>query len=214
VVNVHKEPVQVTDIWTAMGPLNIHVDNRLLQPGEKTSFTVEIDTRRFANWKEMSAFVTFGPTHVSTTALRVKAISRQDLECSRGSLDFGQVRPGQTASMQFDVRYSGDADFRVTELVVPKDAPYEATLARLERTPELKSCRVTATLKKNAPRGRFVEQFEVKTNDPGMPVFPYIVRGEVTDNIDAVPVFVPRPAPPLAVPAAPALPPARFVPGE
>jgi Protein of unknown function (DUF1573) len=179
VTNIYKVPIEITHISTSMAPVNADVLKRKLQPGEKTTLALRLDGTRFVGRKQVTVYVTFGPEHVSEARLLVKATSRLDLVCNPCQVEFGKVRLGQTPSASFDVEQSGQKDWQVTGLDLPKNAPFETTYVRVEGRPGIVSYRVTVTLKMDAPSGAIFDRIAVKTNHPDIPVFPILVSGRV-----------------------------------
>src|SRR5437763_440961 len=109
-----------------------------------------MDGRRFRGPKSVAIWVTVGPLYVSTVPLRVTAVARNDVVCNPGEVGFGFVAPGQTPSATVDVEYAGPLAWQVSEIVVPKGAPFAATVKELYRRPGEVGYQVKVTLKKYA----------------------------------------------------------------
>ncbi len=160
---------------------------RILQPNEKATISVKMDARRFSGHKVVVMWVTVGPHHISTVALTVTAVSRGDIVCSPGEVAFGAVAPGQNRSATVDVEYAGPLAWQVSEAVVPKEAPFEATVKELYRRPGQVGYQVKVSLKKDAAPGQFRESIFLKTNDPSAGLLPVLVRGNIQAPLEAVP---------------------------
>jgi hypothetical protein len=160
---------------------------RILQPNEKAILSVEMDGRRFVGHKTVRLWVTVGPLYVSTIPLTVTAFSRSDIVCNPGEVAFGSVAPGRTPSATLDVEYAGSLAWRVSEAVVPKGAPFEATLKQLHRGPGQVAYQLKVSLKKDAEPGQFRENIFLKTNDPDAGLLPVLVKGNIQSPLEAVP---------------------------
>jgi len=162
-----------------------------LQPNEKASLRVWMDARRFVGQKSQAIRVTVGPVdgtrgpepEVRLTEpevrLTVKAFGRADLVCYPGEVDFGSVERGQAPSATVNLEYAGPHEWRVRGVVVPKGAPFEATVKETSRLPGKVSYQVKASLRKDAAPGQFRQSILVETNDPETPVLSVPVSGEV-----------------------------------
>ena len=152
---------------------------RTLQPNEKAIISVSLDGRRFNGQKSVAVFVTVGHTYISTARLFVTAFSRQDIVCNPNEAAFGDMPSGQTAIKIVDISCAGPPGWKISEVVVPKDAPFLATVKELYRGPGQTDYRVKITIKKDAPQGRFQETIRLKTNDPQAESLPLLVSGSI-----------------------------------
>lgn len=160
---------------------------QILQPKEKATISVQMDTRRFYGQKSVTVYVTVGHVYTSETSLTVTAFSREDVVCNPGEVSFGDVAPGQTPSATVDVEYAGKLAWRVSEAVVPQEAPFQATVKELYRRPGQVGYQVKVSLKKDASHGRFQETIFLKTNDPDSGLLPVLVMGNIQSPLEAVP---------------------------
>jgi hypothetical protein len=160
---------------------------RILQPNEKATISVMMDARRFSQPKSHCIQVTVGHLYMSTAQLTVKAVSRHDVVCSPGEVAFDSVAPGQTPSATVDVEYAGELAWQISEAVVPKNAPLEATVKELYRRPGQVGYQVKVSLKKDAALGQFQENIFLKTNDPSAGLMPVLVSGNIQSPLVAVP---------------------------
>jgi hypothetical protein len=185
--NIYAVPIEITDLRPSMGPLSARTSKHLLQPNEKAIISVQMDARRFNGPRSVKIYVNVGPTYISTVRLTVTAFSLPDVVCSPGEVAFGSMAPGQTPSATVDVEYAGPLAWQVSEAVVPKEAPFEATVKELYRRPGQVAYQVTVSLKKNAAPGQFQENIFLKTNDPNGYLLQVLVRGNIQAPLEAVP---------------------------
>jgi hypothetical protein len=178
ITNVFAVPIEITGIRPPMGCTSAVAHKAKLHPGEKTTICISMDGRRFTGRKTQTVMVTFGPNH-STVWLRVSAEGLSDLTCDPGRLDFDSVTPGTAPSVTMTVEYAGPLDWNVSEVVVPKGAPFTAKLTELYRQPGRAGYKVKATLKKDIAPGPFHHTIFLKTNHPKLGLVAVPVVGYV-----------------------------------
>jgi hypothetical protein len=183
--NIWKVPMQVTDIRVSCGCVTPTAEKRLLQPNEEANLDINMDARRFTGAKTVTVFVTLGPEFVSTAALRVSAVARQDVVFNPGTVAFGIVQRGQTPNHTLDVEYSGALDWRITEVVKNSSAPFKLSVEELyrEKASRFRAGRVgyrfNVTLKGDAAAGPFKQEIVLKTNDPASPTLTAAIDGTI-----------------------------------
>jgi hypothetical protein len=159
--------------------LTVAASKQILQPGETATISVMMDGRRFSGHRSCTVYVTVGHPSFSEARLTVTALSRNDLVCNPGEVWFGAVTRGQTPSATLDLEYAGRLALRVSEAVIPKGAPFEATLKELYRRPGKVGYQVKVSLKKDTTVGPFQERILLKTNDPDTALVPVQVSGRI-----------------------------------
>jgi hypothetical protein len=92
---------------------------------------------------------------------------------------FGTEIAGQTPSATADIEYAGKLAWRISDLIVPKNAPFEATVSERYRQPGKVGYQLKVTLKKDAAPGHFQETILLKTNDPEAKLIRVPVSGTI-----------------------------------
>jgi hypothetical protein len=194
--NIWKVPIQITDIRVSCGCVTFTPDKKLLLPNEEGDFNINMDARRFAGAKTVTVFVTLGPEYISTAALRVSAVARQDVVFNPGTVNFGIVRKGETPKEVLDVEYSGTLDWRITGVSKNAEAPFKLEVAELyrERPSRFRAGRVgyrfDVTLKPDASPGSFKEEIVLKTDDPGSPTLTAVIEGTIQASLTVAPAKI------------------------
>jgi hypothetical protein len=178
VTNIYTVPIQITDIRTSMGVCTMVADKQILQPNEKATLRVRMDTSLFVGKKTGSLFVSFGP-NFAQTRLAVTAGVRQDVVCNPGEVAFGTVAAGKVPSATLKLDYAGPQAWRIMEVVVPNDLPVEAKVKELNRGAGKVGYQLTVWLKKDAPVGHFQDNIFLKTNEPTGELLPIFVQGNI-----------------------------------
>jgi RNA polymerase sigma factor (sigma-70 family) len=116
----------------------------------------------------------------------VPASTRAEVTLNPRSLDFGVVGRGQTATQTLDVEYTGDFDWRITEIVKSAAAPFVVAIEKRDRdkqsNPRRVGYRLALTLQDVTPPGSFKQELLIKTNDPDSPAHTVTVEGRIQDD--------------------------------
>ncbi len=191
VTNVHAVPVEITGVRASCGCVKATRAKRVLQPGESTTIDVSLDTREFTGPDKETVRVAVGPSPVSTCDLAITADSRSDVLLVPDRISFGTVARGQTSSLSIEVEYRGAADWKIEEVIVPKELPVVATLRETVRRPGRVAYRLTVTLKPDVGRapsrsdgrlagpGRIRDYVYLRTNRKGDSPMPVMVTAYV-----------------------------------
>ena len=111
--------------------------------------------------------------------LKVSAVSQTDVVFKPDRVSFGTVARGQASVQSMDVEYNGTLDWKIEEVIVAKELPFEATLSELVRRPGKVGYRLTVTLKDDAPTGRIRDYIYLRTNQTDVPPVPVLVTATV-----------------------------------
>jgi Protein of unknown function (DUF1573) len=194
--NIYAVPLEITNVRVTCGCVTATPSTKTLQPHETGTLDISMDGRRFTGAKTVTVYVSVGPEYISTAALRVSANTRADVVLNPGEINFGVVPTGQAPTQIIDVEYAGALDFRITEIVKSAAAPITVTPQELYRQPPTPrqagkvGYRLAVTLKSDAPAGSFKQELILKTNDPGSPVLPVVVEGNVQASLTVSPGLV------------------------
>jgi hypothetical protein len=198
--NIYKVPLTITDVQVSCGCVRTDPDPKdkskppmVLAPNQTGNFTIFMDGTRFAGHKEVSVSVTFGPQFVSTATILVQANARQDVVLNPGQINFGNVGRGQQGPPQtIDVECAGIAGWKVVEVVQRSpNAPFTLKIEnlppRMANGAGIVGYRLSASLKLDAPAGKFSEPIDLKTNNPLQPVVTFLVNGNIESPVVAEP---------------------------
>jgi hypothetical protein len=138
-----------------------------------------MDASRFIGKRSFTIWLSIGPKPWSSAELRVTATVLQDIVCNPGDVEFGSVASGETPSQTIDIEYAGPLAWKVSDVVVPKNAPFEATVKELYRRQDRVGYQVKVSLSKDAAPGEFHENILLKTNHPDAGLLPILVNGNI-----------------------------------
>jgi hypothetical protein len=187
--NIWKEPLEITQIRVSCTCLTAKATTSLLQPNESATLEINMDGRQFNGPKSITIYVSLGPKYVSTATLKVTANARQDVVFTPGEVDFGNVARGQTPTRYIDVEYTGNVDWKVTEIVKSAAAPFELKVEVLPPAGPIarRGYRLFATLRADAASGPFKQEILLKTNDAASPVLNFNIIGTVQATLSVSP---------------------------
>ena len=194
--NPYKFPLTIT-ARTSCGCIGAQPKPVTLGPRETGVVEVTLDGRHFLGPKVGTIYVTVAGTDVtngtvynSTAELKIAAVSRGDVVCNPGEVNFGVVVQGQTPTKTIDVEYAGVLDWQIKS-VDSSDAPVDVTYQQLYRETKPTGFqigyRVKATLKADAPAGDFRYEIFLLTNDPATPRLPIVIAGNVQGALTIAP---------------------------
>ena len=109
----------------------------------------------------------------------MSAVSQTDVVFKPDRVSFGTVACGQASVQSMDVEYNGALDWKIEEVIVAKELPFEVTLSELVRRPGKVGYRLTVALKDDARSGKIRDYIYLKTNQIDAPPVPVLVTATV-----------------------------------
>ena len=110
ITNIYEIPVEIAEPRVGCGCVTAIAGKRILQPGERTTIDVTMDTRAFTGANMETVRVKVGPNPNSSCVLEVSAVSQTDVVFKPDRIiNFGSVVRGQVSAQSIDVEYSANA---------------------------------------------------------------------------------------------------------
>src|SRR5262249_44074520 len=176
--NIFAEPLEVS-IRVGCGCVTATASNNVLQPRQKGTIDVTMDTRQLQGPDSAYVFVTDGRRFVSTAKLNVSANTRVDVVLNPGEINFGIVEAGRDLpESKLDVEYAGPILWQVMG-VQAENVPVNVRYQELYRRPGQVGYRLFVSLKPTAEPGPLKNEFFVKTNDPAGGLVPIPVAANI-----------------------------------
>jgi hypothetical protein len=167
-VNNTSQRVVIHNVRVSCGCTTARALHNVLNPGQESAILVNMDTRRFTGNKGVFIYVTFSQPHFEEVRLWVQANSRDDLALAPSALDFGKIRHGTSATATVTVTFLGGSHTEVTE--ARSESNYLLPACKvLRRDKNEVSYQLAATLRKDAPPGKWFTDLWLKTNNPALP---------------------------------------------
>lgn len=186
VTNLYAVRMEITNLQSGCGCAEVKAEKRALEPRESTYIEARMFTSRFDGAKSVLIRVTVGPQFVSSTDLKLVAVSRRDVVFNPGEFSFGSVLRGQSPVQSVDLDYAGPLNWKITE-VISKDIPYTVNVAERVRKPGAVGYTLTAKLDPNAPIGALKHEVLLRTNDPASPVVSALLEANVQAAVTVTP---------------------------
>ncbi|MCI0642048.1 MAG: DUF1573 domain-containing protein [Gemmataceae bacterium] len=185
-VNNTGAPVRIAGIRVTCGCTTARALKMDLEPGEESAILVQVDTRIFANSKNVTIYVRFSKPRVEEVRLWLQANSRDDVLFSADTLNFGAVQRGNVAQAEMNVSFFGDGHTRILDLksesnyVLPQ-------LKEIRRAGNEVVYQVSAKTRPDTPAGKWYSELWVTTNIPALTKLRIPVTMEVESPLSISP---------------------------
>jgi hypothetical protein len=161
-------PVHISGVRVSCGCVNASALDTYLAPGQSTAIQAHMDTRRFFGTKVVTIYVSFDQPHWEEVRLWVQANSRDDLLVSPEAFALGQAKRGSVPSASVTVTFTGNSQWQITG--IERGSNYIlTTLQELRRDSVVVSYQLTASVRGDAPVGKWYTDVWLQTNNPALP---------------------------------------------
>lgn len=155
-----------------------------LQPGEKSTIEVRMNTRSFKQQRDTYLTISFDAPQFATVRIPVSAYIRTDVVFTPGKIDFGTREVGTGGEVTCKIAYAGRADWKILDIKY-SNKNLNAVLKEISRNPGLGTVDfdLTMTLAPEARAGRIREIVTIVTDDAASPNVPLMVEAIVKPDI-------------------------------
>ena len=156
----------------------------LLQPGEKATLEVRMNTRSYKHQRDTYLTITFDAPGLDVVRIPVSAYIRTDVVFTPGKIDFGSTQVGAGGEVTCKIAYAGRADWKILDIKYT-NPDLNATLKEVARNASLGTVdfELTMTLAPTARAGRIREIVTIVTDDQASPNVPLMVEGIIKHDI-------------------------------
>jgi hypothetical protein len=180
IVNKTNAPIHISSVRVSCGCTSVQALKTTLAPGQETAIVISMDTRRFVGSKSVTVFVQFDQPRFDEVQLAVQANSRDDVSVLPDALALGKIKRGTAASASATVSFLGNLKWEIIGATC--DSNYVQTSYELVRREGGEvAYKVTATMRPDAPAGKWFTDVWLKTNNPASPK----IRVPLTVEIEA-----------------------------
>jgi hypothetical protein len=159
--------VHIAGARVSCGCVSATVQERNLAPGQSTVVQTTMDTRRFYGTKRVTIYVQFDQPQWDEVRLWVQANSRDDLTVTPEAFTLGKAKRGSSPSASVTVSLRGSDHWQILEL--QRESNYvQASIKELTRTATEVSYQITASIRADAPVGKWYSDLWLKTNNPAL----------------------------------------------
>jgi Protein of unknown function (DUF1573) len=180
IVNKTNAPLHISSVRVSRGCTSAQAMQTTLAPGQETAIVIQMDTRRFVGSKNVTIFVQFDQPRFDEVRLWAQANSRDDVSVLPEALSFGKIKRGTAASTSATVSFLGNQNWQITGATC--DSNYVQTGYELIRRENGEvAYKVTATMRADAPAGKWFTDVWLQTNNQSSPK----IRVPLTVEIEA-----------------------------
>jgi len=182
------EPITVVDVRASCGCTTGRASASVVPAGTQAVVEAEMDMRNFVGKKATVLTVTLaGPNGRTAEArLHVSSTILSDVVLNPGTVDFGAVGKGQSATQTLTIDRVDNPAWKVQRMVSGCKA-IDATLNETSRNERGVHYALKVTLKPDAPAGTVRDVIRIYTNDPETPVLPVQVTAQIRGELTASP---------------------------
>jgi hypothetical protein len=180
IVNKTGSPVTISNVRVSCGCTQAKALKTTLAAGEETVILAQMDTSRFFGTKNVTIYVQFSQPKFDEVRLWVQANSRDDLSLTPDALAFGKIKRGTAATTSTTVTFLGAQNWQITGASC--DSNYvQVAYEQVKRDNGEVAYKVSATMRADAPAGKWFTDVWLNTNNPGSPR----IRVPLTVEIEA-----------------------------
>ncbi|MFN4259674.1 MAG: DUF1573 domain-containing protein [Gemmataceae bacterium] len=183
------QPVHIGGVRSSCGCVSPTVYKHFLAPGESTVILAAMDTRRFSGVKSVTIYVQIEQPKTEEVRLWVRANSRDDVSVMPDSLAFGTIRRTTSPTVEVTVTLLGSGHWKVENMQC--DSNYvKLDIEELHRRDTDVAYRLRATLRPDAPVGKWYSDVWLKTNNPATPTIRVPLTVEIESTLTISPPVV------------------------
>jgi hypothetical protein len=166
--NNTSSTVHIAGMRVSCGCTTANASQAEIAPGQTTAVQVQMDTRRFSGPKSVTIYVQFDRPSWEEVRLWVQANGRDDLTVTPEALNLGKIKRGASPSGSTTITFLGNPGWQILE--VQRESNYvQANLQEVRRQGTEVTYQLTATLRNDAPVGKWFTDLWLRTNNPAMP---------------------------------------------
>ncbi len=154
----------------------------LLQPGEKTSLEVRMNTRSFKHQRDTSLSIYFDAPQFAEVRIPISAYIRTDVVFEPGKIDFGKLDYLTGGKTSVRIAYAGRADWKINDIKIASKE-LTALLKETSRGGGNVSYVLEMNLAADTKPGRIRDIITLITDDAANPNVPLIVEANVVPDI-------------------------------
>ena len=181
--NTTQYPIHISSISTGCRCAEAgEPGTRLIQPGEKTSMEVRMNTRSFKQQRDTSLSIYFDAPQFAEVRIPISAYIRTDVVFEPGKVDFGKLDflAGKTTTVR--IAYAGRQDWKIKDVKITSPE-LTAVLRETTRSGGTVAYDLEMTLAPETKPGRVRDIVTLVTDDASNPYVPLIVEANIVPDI-------------------------------
>lgn len=186
VVTIHNTtqyPVHISSISTGCRCAEAgEPGTRLIQPGEKTSLEVKMNTRSFKQQRDTSLSIYFDSPQFAEVRIPISAYIRTDVVFEPGKVDFGKLDFLAGKKTTVRIAYAGRQDWKIKDVKITS-SELTAVLRETARSGGTVTYDLEMSLAPETRPGRIRDIVTLVTDDASNPYVPLIVEANIVPDI-------------------------------
>jgi len=192
ITNTTKQVVKINSARVSCGCVSASIPVNVLQPGESTYLTANMDTKRFIGPKEVFVYVSFGQPFDEVT-LSVRANRNDNFSKSAEAITIGQVRKGASGTGTMQITMRNESGFEIRSASSNTDyVKAEYKLIKRDRSEVVYE--LSATMKPGLDVGLWTTDVSFSTTNSTLSTIKMPVSVEIVAAITATPATVQFPS--------------------
>ncbi len=191
ITNPWKETVTLSGLTSSCPCISPVLDQYQLKSKETVQLALNLDTLHFSGKREVTVTVsaTFDGLNYKSVRIPIAAFIRGDVVMEPGSVQFGQVSPGEVAERRVRIRYAGRSNWTIRN-VRSKNTHLTVAAHEVARSGINVEYELLVKLVGTAPLGPLLDQIVLETDDLNNPTIPVLVDGSVEVDMQVTPNVV------------------------
>lgn len=191
ITNPWKETVTLSGLTSSCPCISPTLTKYELKSKQTAQLVLALDTLHFSAKREVTVTLsaTFDGLNFKQVRIPISAFIRGDVVMEPGSVQFGQVSPGETAERRIRIRYAGRSDWTIRS-VRCKNPDMTAQVQEVARSGIHVEYVLLVNLAGTAPLGPLLDQLVLLTDDLNNPTIPVLVDGSVESDLQVTPNVV------------------------
>jgi Protein of unknown function (DUF1573) len=186
VYNSLGSQMHISSVRSSCGCTSPSVMNEYIEPGETGFILAKFNTGSFRGSKSATVTVAIDRPFYGEARLKVSGYIRSDMVFHPGSVEFGAIDFGSSATKTVQVLYAGRQDWSLLE--VRSNRPWiTPTFVETTRNSGRVNYDLVVSLSPEAPEGYFQDELTVVTNDRNMPRVPLRISGKIERGVEVTP---------------------------
>jgi len=180
--NPYKQTVHIAGVRTTCGCSAATPTRRTLALNQSAEIVVTMDTRKFIRRKDSNLIVTFDKPAYAQVRIPLTAYIRTDVVLTPGSVNFGAVEQGQSASRTLSIAYAGRNDWTISGVKI-NNKHLSGKVKEIRRGGGQVKYQLQVTLNGDTPPGMIRDVVYLETDDANTKYVPVTVKGRVESDI-------------------------------
>jgi hypothetical protein len=189
IVNKTNATVHISSVRVSCGCTAAQALQTTLAPGQETAILIQMDTRRFIGSKNVTIYVQFDQPRFDEVRLWVQANSRDDVSVMPETFAFGKIKRGTATAISATITFLGNQNWQITGASC--DSNYvQTSFELLRRDGSEVAYKLTATMRADAPAGKWFTDVWLQTNNPASPRIRVPLTVEIEAPLTVTPMTV------------------------